>query len=495
MVAIDDETELPLDGDCDILAAMAAAESADFAPDDAVLARLPHNDDGNARRLIARFGRELIHVEERGWLAWDGRCWSDQYGKAIAEQRSHETARLIYREASVAANRPLRIWAKKSGMAPRVAGMLSMAQPYLKRKSDEFDADPYALTVVNGTLHLRCGGDGDFVALKTHASGDMITRCADASYDPGAACPKWLAFIESIQPGEPEMQLFLQTWLGYSLTGSIAEQRVCIFDGQGSNGKSTLIDVVASVMGGYACTAPIETWLHNDRRTGSGPSPDLARLPGARLVRTSEPDPGARLSESVIKQWTGGERIATRKLGRDFFEFRPVGKLTMSVNAKPVVVGKDFGIRRRLLIVPFRQRFARLPGYDLTADLLTERSGILNWLLDGWRIYAERGLVIPKAVEDATEAYFTEMDPIGQFVREACDTADPAATEQSALLYAGYKRWCEASNEEPRKQTPFGRRLSDLGFIAGRCTHGGRKSRMGIKLKMDWWPSSHEEAA
>ncbi len=478
-----------------VVAAVAAAEPPG-APDDSALAKYELNDLGNARRLLARFGSEIAYTDERGWLSWDGKCWSDRDGAAFALKCAHKTADALFLEADVSSlggdrKKAMRKFAVKSGNHGSCMAMLAQAAAYCRRVSDDFDADPYKFNAENGTLLLG----GRDIKLKAHDRYDRITRLAGVAYDPDAPCPRWRRFIDEAMPDVPT-QIFLQRWLGYCLSGSILEQNMAIFEGQGSNGKSTVIDVVASIMGSYAATAPIETWLYNDRKSGSGPSPDLARLPGVRLVRTSEPEAGVRLSESVIKQWTGGERIITRRLNRDFFEFKPVGKLTMSLNVKPSIVGKDFGIRRRILMVPFRQTFKRQPGRDFTAELLAERSGILNWLLDGWRLYREDGLRVPAAVEAATEAYFAENDPIGQFVIEACETRNAAAATEdfctsASDLYGGYKKWCEQNNEEPKKQTPFGRRLNDLGHE--KMKSNGTIKRKVIKLKWEYYPSNQGE--
>ncbi|MEL6374600.1 MAG: phage/plasmid primase, P4 family, partial [Pseudomonadota bacterium] len=431
--------------------AFARAEERPSAPDNGLLARELLNDTGNARRLIARQGLDLVHVEEWGWGAWDGARWRFDDGDARALIKAHETAEAIFDEAEalpgfndpeperpaipkrqctslddvkawgvweqwdrrrkrhVAAVADVKDFALQSGNRGRADSMLATAAPYLRRRHDEFDVDPWSINVANGTLRMQ----GDRIGLYPPQRSDRATKCATVRYDPEAGCPRWQTFIAEIFPGQPEIQVMVQRWLGYCLTGSIAEQRCVVFEGQGSNGKSVLMNVVAAMLGDYATTTPVETFLHNDRKSGSGPSPDIARLAGARMVRTSEPEPGSRLSESTIKQFTGGELMVARKLHRDFFEFRPRAKLTMSVNVRPVIVGKDHGIKRRILVVPFGRIFskdeiaeaaAKRGGVALEDALLEEASGILNWMLDGLRLWREDGLAVPTAVTTATEA-------------------------------------------------------------------------------------------
>lgn len=522
------------DGFQAVAAAIDRAQEIPAPPSNAELAQELQNDTGNARRLIARHGADLVYVNEWGWGAWDGARWRFDDGDARALIKAHETAEAIFDEADalpdfddrepikpetpkaqcqgpalaqwaawekwekrrkrrLADKLELQDFALSSGNKGKSEAMLATAAPYLRRQHSEFDRAEFALNVANGTLRL----DGEQVRLFPASRTDNATKCAAVTFDPEADCPRWRQFVGEVLA--PEVALMVQRWLGYCLTGSIAEQRAVILEGQGSNGKSVLMNVVATLLGDYATTTPVETFLHTDRgRTGSGPSPDIARLVGARLVRTSEPEPGSRLSESVLKQYTGGEMMVTRRLHKEFFEFRPQGKLTMSVNIRPVIVGKDHGIKRRLLIVPFARVFSKDEiakadaerGKGLEPYLLEEGPGILNWLLDGFRLWREDGLQPPEAVTTATEGYFAEMDPIGCFVREACQTiADGQGVtnddkESAVELYAVYKRWCDANNEEPKQMNGFGRRLSDLGI--GKYKANGVGYRTGLRLRDDW---------
>lgn len=528
------------DGYAAVAAAIDRAEELPAPADDGALARELLNDVGNARRLIARHGLDLAYVEEWGWGAWDGHRWRFDDGDARAMVKAHHTGEAIFDEAAampafddpepdhpgkqpvtatadeIAAyavklkawqtwdKRRKRHWstvadvkdfALQSGNRGRSESMLATAAPYLRRRHDEFDDAPLALNVANGTLRL----DEAAIGLYAPRRGDRATKCATVAYDPEAACPKWGRFLSEIFPNQIDSALMMQRWLGYCLTGLITEQRAVILEGAGSNGKSVLMNVVANILGDYATTTPVETFLHQDRgKSGSGPSPDIARLVGARIVRTSEPEPGSRLSESTIKQYTGGEKMVARRLHKDFFEFRPTGKLTMSVNVRPVIVGKDHGIKRRLLVLPFGRIFSKeeiaaadaARGCPLEDDLMTEAPGILNWMLDGYRLWREDGLQPPPGVVAATDAYFAEMDPIGQFVREACMTINDGLgvaaddKEKAVDLFAAYKRWCDANNEEPKNNTAFGRRLNDLAIKSAKI--GGIGYRTGVSLRPDW---------
>jgi putative DNA primase/helicase len=145
------------------------------------------------------------------------------------------------------------------------------------------------------------------------------------------------------------------------------------------------METAAFVTGDYADTVPIETFLQpTARRSGSQPTPDLAKLPGVRYLRIGEPDKGAKLNESLIKRATGGDPIDARDLNKSFFTYFVQFKLTIACNPKPRITGTDGGIWRRVILVPWLETIPEAEwDRELKAKLRGEGSGILNRLLEG----------------------------------------------------------------------------------------------------------------
>jgi putative DNA primase/helicase len=226
------------------------------------------------------------------------------------------------------------------------------------------------------------------------------------------------------------------------------------------------------ILGDYARVLPFASLLHNDKKNGSDASPDLARLPGSRMVMAAEPDVGAKFSESILKQLTGGEKMTARHLHKDFFEFTPQFKICLSFNNKPIIRGQDEGIWRRILLVPFEQRYvepheleanpgAKLKDKDLEARLWEEAPGILNWMLDGYRLWAESGLQIPDKVRAATLEYRHESNPVYELVDVWCELV-PGGQIQAGRLYELYVLWCRENAIDPMSQTRFGYKIKDM---------------------------------
>ncbi|MCS0501392.1 phage/plasmid primase, P4 family [Ancylobacter mangrovi] len=395
-----------------------------------------------------------------------------------------------------------RRFAVSSGNAGKLDGMLGEARPYLVRALRDLDPDPIAFNVLNGTIRFHAVEDPecpdpDVVRRKWTFSilpqerGDFITKLAPVFHCPEAGAPVFHAFLERILP-DPEVRAYVQRFFGYCLTALTTEQMFCIFFGEGSNGKSTLVDIIAHIMGDYATSVPVMSLVNENTRKGSEATPDLIRLPAARFVRSAEPKEGLPLDESLIKELTGGEPINVRRLNHEFLEVYPQFKLAISCNRKPVIRGNDDGIWRRVSLVPFE---VQIPKEDrdkrLPAKLKAEMSGILNWMIEGALAYLDRGgLEPPEAVMSATKEYRDESDPIGAFVRTAIEvTRMPHDVVEQGRLYEAFAIYCKREGKTPLQGSTFARRMPkaahDYGFEKGKSS---LSVYVGIRLRPDYEP-------
>ena len=475
---------------------------------DRQLANELRTDYGNSQRMIRRFGDSLLRVENIGWFAWDGARWSRDGAADAAVKFAHRTALAIWREAkAVEAWRgkdggssekasekieALKKWAVECGAHHKVNAMINSAAPYLARAVDELDARQFLLACPNGTVEL-----GLHCEFRQSRRNDLLTRVCGVEYKTGTQCPNWHKFLERIIPDQ-DMRDFLQRVMGYCLTGSTREQCVFIFYGTGLNGKSTLLNVLRAVMGDYAMITPAATFLAKRDGGGSGSeaSPDMARLPGARLVTAAEPPEGARLDEGRIKEITGGEPITTRHLNQGFFTYRPAFKAVISTNHQPTIRGADHGIWRRICMVPFKVAIPKDEiDRNLEEKLLGEGPAILQWMLTGVEQWLEMGLAPPAAAIKAVEDYRADQDSVGEFIKNCCvrtdDSEDPATgrayAEKAADLYAVYKKWCRPEGIEPMSHRSFGIKLRARGLDG--CRIDGHRQWKGIQIKATHKPA------
>jgi putative DNA primase/helicase len=396
---------------------------------------------------------------------------------------------MIYNEAAAAdddqARKAIVVHSLRSESRTRIEAMieLAMSEPGVPILPDELDANAWLLNTESGTVDLRTGEVCD------HCREDLITKLAAVRYDPKAACPIFEAFMDKIFAGNRRLIKFVQRAVGSSLTSDIREQVIFIVHGCGSNGKSTLADVLLAMLGDYAQQTPTGSLMV---KRGEAIPNDMARLKGARLVAAVESDEGRRLSEALVKQLTGGDRIAARFMRAEWFEFKPSFKIWLATNHKPVIRGTDHAIWRRIRLIPFdvtipdAQQDKRLPE-----KLREELPGILNWAIEGCLAWQRDGLGISEEVTAATAAYREEMDVIGGWVTDHCVTGDAVRTKASDL-YAAYRTWCENAGEKPVSQRKLASLLRERGFTPDKDKHA--RYWLGIGLVTQQQPVTHDDA-
>jgi putative DNA primase/helicase len=265
---------------------------------------------------------------------------------------------------------------------------------------------------------------------------------------------------------------YLQRVAGYCLTGKTVEQKFFFLHGSGANGKTTFVNVLREVIGDYARQSQPEVIMVQRYAAQTGPTPELVRLAGARLVCMGETEDGQQLAESRIKQMTGGDAITARALHCAPFEFVPSFKLILSGNHRPVIRGDDDGIWRRIELVPFtvtippEQRDKNLPD-----RLRAEYSGILNWMIRGCLDWQRSGLQTPVEVARSVGEYRSDMDLIGQWVAERCEMG-VSATLRARVGYFDFAQWLKLGGHREITETRLGLKLAERGYVKAKDRNG-----------------------
>ena len=161
-------------------------------------------------------------------------------------------------------------------------------------------------------------------------------------------------------------------------------------------------------------------------------------------------------------------------------EYMPQFKLFISFNHKPVMKGADDGIKSRIKMIPF---MVKIPVNErdtkLSGKLQREAEGILNWMLEGCKMWQEGGLKEPQKVHDATETYFDEMDLIGEFL-ETCCVVGPENFISFDPLYSFYIMWCKYKHCYPQSSKAFSQSFNEKNLMSGK--NKGVRGKWGVKL-------------
>jgi putative DNA primase/helicase len=420
-----------------------------------------YDDTGNAARFTDAFG-DIVRYSyvRKNWYYYNGKTWVlDQEGKVkslvdeVLEKMKQEPVYVTDDLDEEEAQKNLRKHIKYSRGSNGKTNMLKESQHLAPIQPEQFDKDKHLLNVQNGYIDLKTG------KLNDHDRSKYFSKIATVEYTDKIDYPQWQDFLIDIFDGNTDLINYMQRAVGYSLSGSTEEQVMFILYGNGRNGKSVFLDIITEMLGSYTTNIQPQTLMVKPM-SGSANS-DIARLQGARLVTTTEPNDGMRFDEGLVKQVTGGDTVTARFLYGDEFDYDPEFKLWMATNHKPIIRGTDDGIWRRMVIVPFT---VQIPDHkvdkNLRYKLRREMTAILNWAVEGYQEWRRTGLNEPKIIKDQRQTYRTEMDSVELFIEECCYRKD-GEREKSADLYRAYKQWAKENNQYNMNSTKFGKEMSN----------------------------------
>ena len=327
--------------------------------DHAVYAR---NDIGTARLFHDLHKELIVYVEDaKLWLSYDGRRWKPdkgavhRYAEAFVEAYA-EYARQVQGNSLVPSGEDyLSFEAYTAGFQSlgRRKALVEGASNRSFKRLGEFDSNPYLFNCQNGTFDLES------LEFRQHSPSDYITKVSRVEYSADTVCDRWKQFIDEVMESKSEVAVYLQKALGYALSGETTQDCFFLMYGPSTrNGKSTLTETITYLMDDYATSTQPQT-LAKRNTNGSAPSPDLARLRGARFVNVPEPEKGMELNSALVKQLTGGDRIMARYLFGNPFEYSPEFKIFIGSNHIPRIADRTVVTSGRLKILPFNRHFKR----------------------------------------------------------------------------------------------------------------------------------------
>ena len=437
-------------------------------------------DDRGGGYLLADCLKEKVRYvpESKAWyIYWDGVWSKDVGGKTIEEYARRFSKALANYAAGLDDEGQRGAWMKFAGTWCR----FGTRQTYIREAESvwpirlaAFDQNRVLLNCQNGTLDLET------MEFRNHSAEDLLTRKAAVEYRLGIRCERWERFMEEVLPDDPASQKFLQAWIGYCLTGMTTEECAVILYGRTSrNGKSTLCETLATMLGDYAANTNPDTLSEGKRHDGSGPSSDVARLRGIRWVQVPEPPQQMVLDAAKLKTMTGGDTITARFLHENDFQFKPEFKLTINTNYLPRVDDLTLFKSGRLHVIPFERHFSKEEqDHKLKATLTAAESlsGILNWALDGLTAFNKEGLHLSTKMEKALRDYQRSSDKLGRFIEECLPEHDePTYKTRISGVYADYVAWCKSNGVCAESQNRWREGLRDRGIEVkrGRPSNGG----------------------
>jgi putative DNA primase/helicase len=387
-------------------------------------------------------GRWLYCRPLGGWHRWDGRRWLLDHGEAVHEEFRQWIIGLGERlwQQSVDGDTMRQVAKYRDSGKINAAVTIARRLEFIAATPDEFDRHPHLLNALNGVIDLRTG------TLFSHDPTLRLTKLAGAEYHPDAQHPDFDAVLAALND---DVAGWVQQLFGGAAYGSVVDDVLAVFDGTGSNGKTTILKAVSTALGEYA--APASTRLLLARGVSDEHPTLIADLFGRRLVYIEETPEGGALRMEQVKSITGGSTLKARFIGKDYFDFEPTHQIIVATNHRPAVNASDYAAWRRLRLVPFTRTYVlpheAQPG-DLVADRglrarlskPAQRTAALAWVVAGAVAWHEAGgLGACDSVDQATSEWRRSEDVIHAWWADRIELGGEA---RASDVYSSFVDWC-----------------------------------------------------
>ena len=198
-------------------------------------------DDIASSLIFAAVYRDCLRYNgtSKSWYVYDGVKWKPDNDDLTVERYAKILARELWIYASDLRSKQFPEYVCKLQERRRRRTMIDDARDLLPVSQADFDRDPYLFNCQNGILDLRD------LSFREHDPNLLLSKAANVTYDPDAACGAFDAFMDQITEGDRAKAAYLQTMFGYAMTGkNELEECVMLYGATTRNGKGTLTNTI-----------------------------------------------------------------------------------------------------------------------------------------------------------------------------------------------------------------------------------------------------------
>lgn len=406
-------------------------------------------DSPLAEWTAERMGGRYCWAAGLGWLRYDGKVWRETNDanvvEAVRKLWRKRFAKEVAGDASAGRAKELNVLLQAS----RVRTAVGLLKGILERQADQFDVQPHLLNVGNGVVDLSTG------ELLPHSPDLLLTKITKVNYVPDAEHEDWRQALHALHEDVAD---WMQVRFGQAASGlATPDDLLPVMQGNGANGKSTLVAAIMSALGDHAVVVPERVLLSNP----SDHPTELTTLRGARLALIEETPEARHLNVKRLKDVVGTPTMVARRIRQDNVTWQASHSLFLTSNYRPRVNETDHGTWRRLALVSFPFTFRR-PGEALATDRdrtgdprLRERlragrqrqhEAVLAWVVAGARRWYDADQILPpppeRVVADTT-AWRHESDLVLAYMADRLDF-DASACVLATELFADFCEWHES---------------------------------------------------
>ena len=303
--------------------------------------------------------------------------------------------------------------------------------------ASDLRVNPYIINLKNTRLDIRSGKCLEFTPDAIEFDRIPVT------YDPSAYCADLDKMLNRVFLGDREVIDLFEEMLGATLLKHNRYQKAFLFYGNGSNGKSTILDLIKTFLGSRNYSA-IALEKVTDRFNTAELENKLANI-GDDVDNVTLKDTG------TLKKLFSGNAIMVERKGERPYTIEPYATHIYSCNTIPRSFDKSDGFYRRWLLIPFNARFSvDDEDYDpMIGDKIsqpTALSYLLNIGIRGAQRLIKKGYFTePQSVKDALEAYKADNSTVLSWIDDKELNEDYFLDKPRDTIYSEFSDWCKVS--------------------------------------------------
>ena len=308
----------------------------------------------------------------------------------------------------------------------------------------------------------------------------VITNKIDWDYKEDAYNPVTDKTLDKLACQDKDVRLLLEECIGYGFYRRSELSKMFVLTGEKANGKSTFLEMLVHLYGDEN-TSMLDIVELDERFS-------VSQLVG-KLVNIGDDISDDFLSGrtiSTLKKIVSGNGLKAEFKGENPFTFKPYCKLFFSANDIPRTKDKTGAVLRRLVIIPFNQRFSKEDAdYDpQIIDKLTAYTSMEYLVRIGLaglrRVLENNGFTEPQKVTKAVEDYEIDNNPILSFIRDT--PSENILNQLTDKVYARYRTYCLTNGFGEMTKTSFSKAMSSkANIVAQNVRVNGKVERIYVK--------------
>lgn len=304
-------------------------------------------------------------------------------------------------------------------------------------RSSDIPLQEYIINVKNGRLDVRTE------TLLPHDSEILDFTQLPVVYDPKAYCPELDKTLNRVFKNDRHVIDLFEEMVGYLLIKNCRFRKGFVLYGSGSNGKSTVLNMLKKFIGEENLST-VELKKLSD--------PFLTAELEHKLANIGDDiDPKEITDTGTIKKLFTGESMTVQRKYQDPFILKNYAKMIFSCNTLPRILDKTYGMYSRLMLIPFTATFsADDEDFDpfIEEKVTTDEalSYLLNIGLRGLRrLLHNNKFTEPEVVKQALEEYKTSNSTVLTWIEEEGIEKDELLNQPTDRLFSQFKDWCTRS--------------------------------------------------